>query len=140
MARLTKAQAVAARDLAEITVVVPEWGDGAEVLLRELDGKARAAFAKSVQAYRAGLDQAEKKVEDVERMFGLVTELLAASLIDPETDKPTLFTAAELAAKNGDVVGRLGEAALRLSKLGAADLKKETENLPGAQSSASTAV
>lgn len=136
MARLGKAEITAKKDLAEELVACPEWGG--EVLVRELDGKGRAAFVGAANDYRKAKEGGAAETDDVVMVYDLMLKLVAASAINPDSDKADLFSPEELAGKNGDVVQRLGEAAMRLSKLGAAEQKKETANLPAAQSSAST--
>jgi hypothetical protein len=141
MARLGKAELAGKKDLAEELVPCPEWGG--EVLVRELGGAARAQLAAASAGLRApGAADGEKEGEaaDITLVYDIMLKIVARSAINPETDKPDLFTEAELAQRNGDVVQRLAETAMRLSKLSAAAVKKEAGNLPEAQSGASTSV
>jgi hypothetical protein len=141
MARLGKAELAGKKDLAEELVPCPEWGG--EVLVRELGGTARARLAAETAGLRAPeAADGDRKAEtqDIRLVYDLMIKIVACSAINPESDKPDLFTEAELVERNGDVVQRLAETAMRLSKLTAADVKKEAVNLPEAQSGASTSV
>jgi hypothetical protein len=141
MARLGKAELAGKKDLAEELVPCPEWGG--EVLVRELGGAARAQLAAASAGLRApGAADGDKEGEaaDITLVYDIMLKIVARSAINPETDKPDLFTEAELAQRNGDVVQRLAETAMRLSKLTPADVKKEAVNLSEAQSGASTSV
>lgn len=118
----------AAADITEETVDVPEWG--VTVKVRAMDGAARATFI----AQSAGPDG---RIDPVKGY----PSLLIATLRDPETDEP-VFTAPDrdaLMAKNGAVIDRVADVALRLCGLlpGAAEdaAKNSSAPLSGASTS-----
>lgn len=106
---------LAAKDLKEERVEVPEWGVG--VLLRGFTGRQRAHFA----AEFGGVDI------DLSKAYA---DLLIAGAYDPDTGLP-LFTDAErdqIIDKSGEVLERLSGHILRLSGLAPGSLLSAEKN------------
>ena len=97
---------LAAADLREEQVTVPEWGN-VTLLARGFTGRQRSEFA--------GKHQPGQPTD-----FGkALTDILIAGLFDPETREP-VFTDADrdaLLAKSGDILDRLSKVILKLSGL-----------------------
>ncbi|MFC8494708.1 hypothetical protein ACFUJU_28730 [Streptomyces sp. NPDC057235] len=110
MTLLTRDQIIAADDVQEEVVPVPEWGG--EVLIRGMNGTARNAYQSSlVQLGPNGKPQGVN-------LSNQLAKLLARCIVD-EGGQP-LFDVGdvkELGAKNGAVLERLGKVARRLSGL-----------------------
>ena len=105
---------------------VPEWGDGAEVSIRELTGDERDAYDQIV-------------VKQGDNYRGLRAHLVAMSLCD-ESGKPLGFTEAEvkqLGGKSGAAIDRIFQAAQRLSGLAHDSQEQAAKNSKSDQSESS---
>lgn len=120
MSILTKAQILAADDLAKEVVAVAEWGG--DVIVRTLTAAARDAFEASMVTR----DAAGKLVSDTNNMRA---KLVALSLVDE--GGALLFTVNEveaLAAKSAAPMKRLFDVAERLSGLAPAAVEEAAKN------------
>ena len=133
MALLNKDQIKAASDTRWEDVPTPEWGEDAEVRVRALTGSERDAWeASGIVSGPNGSVQRRMPTDARSR-------LLVMCLIG-EDGKP-LFGASEvrdLAAKDGKVIDRLFDVALRLSGLDKKSLEEKKGNSPAARSGSST--
>jgi hypothetical protein len=116
---LTRDQILAAKDRESEIVNVPEWGGDVRVAVLSGAGRER------VQAAAGG---------GIASLSKFSATLLAASLIDEEG--APLFTEEDVAAlseKNPEVISRVLEVSIRLSKLGVSateDAEKNSEAAP----------
>ena len=120
---LTRDQILAAQDLDREVVDVPEWGDGAQILARELTAAERE------QHYYAMLGDDDEV--DVQKTVGFIQRLCAWCIIDDEGEQ--LFTQADVEAlgkKNSQVLQRIADVVRRLSGLGTdtEELAKNSES------------
>ncbi len=106
-----------ADDLKESIEDVPEWG--VKVLLRGMTGKQRIRLVESVSS--TGPDR--------EFMY---SDILIATALDPETDKPVFDPADReaLAGKAGGVLERLALQVMKLSGVSIDDAEKEVAGDP----------
>jgi len=114
---LTRDQILAAEDLAREIVDVPEWGEGAQVLVRELTAAERE------QHYYLMIG--DDDTVDVQKAVGFRQRLCVWCIIDEDGEH--LFTQADVEAlgrKNTKVVDRIADVVRRLS-----GLAEETEEL-----------
>jgi hypothetical protein len=131
MALLNKADILAALDLPEEDLAVPEWGG--TVRVRGLTGAERDAFESSVITGKG-------KDRDV-NLKNLRAKLVAKSLVD-ESGK-SLFGEADVAAlgnKSAIALNRVFELAQKLSGLTSEDVEELSKNSEGAQSDGSASV
>lgn len=117
---LNAEQIIGAEDLKRELVAVPEWGEGAEVIVSEMTGEARDEWGTA--AYRIDGD----KVELVKKNFRAT--LLAFCLVGEDGER--LFGPADVAKlgrKSGKVLDRLFAVADRLNGItgkAVADIEK----------------
>lgn len=114
MAILSKDQILGAPDLQRETVPVPEWGEGAEVIISEMSGEAADDWA--AETYTVDGDGEDAKVKVNRKNFQ--ARAVAACLVDEAGNR--LFTTEEVAKlgrKSGKVLGRLFSVADRLNGL-----------------------
>ncbi len=108
---------LAANDIQEETVEVPEWG--VKLLVRGLTGRQRARLLQNA------VDTSGKM--DLERIY---PELVIYSVYDPET-KEQIFKPADrdaLADKSGAALERIAQVAMRLSSLTPEAVKEAQKN------------
>jgi len=108
---LTRDQILAAEDLARETVDVPEWGEGAQVLVRELTAAERE------QHYYLMVGDDDKV--DVKRAVGFRQRLCAWAIIGEDGEQ--LFTQDDVDAlgeKSSQALDRIADVVRRLSKIG----------------------
>ncbi len=127
---LSKDDILAADDLQQEVVDVPEWGGA--VIVRGLTGAGRDAYEASIVTMR-GQQQSYN-------MANARAKLLVRCLVDEEGRR--LFTESELeadalGAKSGRVLDRLFAVARRLSGLTTADMEELVGNSPAGQSGGS---
>ena len=105
-------------DLKREEITVPEWGKKRKVTIRELNGEERS------QLYE--ICMVDGKFEASLMAPALVT----LSIIDPETGEKvfTIEDREKLWKKNGKVVHRISEKAMRLSGLGEKDQEDAEKN------------
>jgi len=119
---LTKEQILAAADLPEEVVDVPEWGG--KVLIRGMTGAERDKFEESVMVTRGNNRELNLR--------NFRAKLVALSIVDPVT-KERMFSdneIAELGKKSARALQRVFEAALRLNGMtdqSVEELTKSTE-------------
>lgn len=100
-------QILAASDLKEKVVEIPEWGTA--VIVRTLTGAQRAVLLQEA------VDQRTGKV-DFSRLY---PDLVILSALDPKTKEP-IFTAADreaLSHKAGHIIERIAQVSAQLSGL-----------------------
>jgi hypothetical protein len=117
---LTKEQILAAADLPEEVVDVPEWGG--KVLIRGMTGAERDAFEESVMVTRGNNRELNLR--------NFRAKLVARSIVDPVT-KERMFTdneIAELGKKSARALQRVFEAALRLNGMTAESVEELTKS------------
>jgi hypothetical protein len=117
---LTKEQILAAADLPEEVVDVPEWGG--KVLIRGMTGAERDAFEESVMVTRGNNRELNLR--------NFRAKLVARSIVDPAT-KERMFTdneIAELGKKSARALQRVFEAALRLNGMTAESVEELTKS------------
>jgi cobalamin biosynthesis protein CbiD len=115
MRLLTKADVFAAADLPTEDVPVPEWGTDAGVRVRSLSCEEHRSFAR--------------RVKDMADDAEVTAHLLVACAVD-EAGQP-VFTMADLPAllkKSAAVVKRVGQAAMKLNRIGPAALEDARKN------------
>ncbi|MDT3395432.1 hypothetical protein RKE29_01995 [Streptomyces sp. B1866] len=120
-AYLSAEQILGSADLAYEDVPVPEWGG--TVRVRELPGTERDKF----EAQFVGKDGRSVRAEGLE---GFRARLAAAAIVDAD-GRPVFRSAAEikrLGEKSATALQRVCDVAMRLSKLGAADVAELTGN------------
>jgi hypothetical protein len=111
--RMTAAEIIGIKDIAEETVTVPEWS-GATFLVRALTGAQRAEVMQAAMKKDGGVD--------VARMWA---GLVIAGLCDPETRKPVFEHAHRdaLMQKSGSALERIADVVTRLSKMNPQEVK-----------------
>ncbi len=117
---LTKEQILAAADLPEEVVDVPEWGG--KVLIRGMTGAERDAFEESVMVTRGNNRELNLR--------NFRAKLVALSIVDPVT-KERMFSdneVAELGKKSARALQRVFEAALRLNGMTAESVEELTKS------------
>jgi ribosomal protein S21 len=117
---LTKEQILAAADLPEEVVDVPEWGG--KVLIRGMTGAERDAFEESVMVTRGNNRELNLR--------NFRAKLVARSIVDPVT-KERMFSdneIAELGKKSARALQRVFEAALRLNGMTAESVEELTKS------------
>jgi hypothetical protein len=117
---LTKDQILAAADLPEEVVDVPEWGG--KVLIRGMTGAERDAFEESVMVTRGNSREINLR--------NFRAKLVALSIVDPVT-KERMFSdheVAELGKKSARALQRVFEAALRLNGMTAESVEELTKS------------
>jgi ribosomal protein S21 len=117
---LTKDQILAAADLPEEVVDVPEWGG--KVLIRGMTGAERDAFEESVMVTRGNNRELNLR--------NFRAKLVARSIVDPVT-KERMFSdneIAELGKKSARALQRVFEAALRLNGMTAESVEELTKS------------
>jgi hypothetical protein len=112
---LDKKTIIAAKDLKRETVEVPEWGDGAQIIIGELSAGDRLKFGHAVTAEE---NQGKLFVSNALTWF-IINE--DGSRMFDESD------AEDLAGKSMDVLTRLFHVAEKLNKIGKA-VEKEIKN------------
>jgi hypothetical protein len=120
VAFLTKEQILAAADLPEEVVDVPEWGG--KVLIRGMTGAERDAFEESVMVTRGNNRELNLR--------NFRAKLVARSIVDPVT-KERMFSdneIAELGKKSARALQRVFEAALRLNGMTAESVEELTKS------------
>jgi len=127
---LDRKQIVDVEDAELKTVPVPEWGKGAEVCIRTLDGKERDEYEHLCVT-----------ATDSRDFRGLKVRLVAAALCD-ETGKRLFDPASEphrtaLNRKCSAALDRIFEAAQALNRLRDEDIEELAKNSAGGQSAAS---
>lgn len=126
---LNRAAILAAKDLKTKPIPVPEWGEGAEVLIAEISAAQRDECGKAYVEL--------KEASQLEQVTAFRNRMLAYALVGEDL-KP-IFTLeqveAELLGKNGDVIDRLATEALKLNKMEPKAVEKEAK-LSGADPSA----
>lgn len=126
---LTRGEAVDVDDTELLMVEVPEWGGC--VYLKGLTGEESVMYA----------EQTEKAAKKQEVWKEEMLWLLSRTILDG--NKEPLFPGEQgikdLAKKNGVVLGKLYNLALRLSILGDAELAELVKNLKAAQEDSSSA-
>ena len=122
---LTRDQILSADDTSKrVTVPVPEWADGGEVLVGIMEGHQRDKFEVEYSKAREGKSP-----------HGIRGWLAAATLIDESGKR--LFTPADIAAlsrKSSIPLDRIWEAATKLNGLTQADVEALQKNFPAAPS------
>jgi hypothetical protein len=114
-------QILAIEDIEEELVDVPQWG--VKVLVRGMDGSARAKFMQ-----RSARSANRDGNVDLEAFY---PQLIIATSFDPDTDEK-LFDPADkdvLNTKSGAALQVLADVALRLSGIGANALEEAKEDL-----------
>jgi hypothetical protein len=117
---LTKDQILAAADLPEEVVDVPEWGG--KVLIRGMTGAERDAFEESVMVTRGNSRELNLR--------NFRAKLVALSIVDPVT-KERMFSdneIAELGKKSARALQRVFEAALRLNGMTSESVEELTKS------------
>jgi ribosomal protein S21 len=117
---LTKEQILAAADLPEEVVDVPEWGG--KVLIRGMTGAERDAFEESVMVTRGNNRELNLR--------NFRAKLVARSIVDPVT-KERMFSdneIVELGKKSARALQRVFEAALRLNGMTAESVEELTKS------------
>jgi hypothetical protein len=117
---LTKEQILAAADLPEEVVDVPEWGG--KVLIRGMTGAERDKFEESVMVTRGNSRELNLR--------NFRAKLVALSIVDPVT-KERMFSdneIAELGKKSARALQRVFEAALRLNGMTAESVEELTKS------------
>lgn len=117
---LTRAAILAAKDLKTEPVPVPEWGEGAQVLITELSAAQRDACGRAYVEL--------KDAPQIDQVTAFRNRMLVYALVD--ADGQPLFSIEELdqlLAKNGEVIDRIAAAALRLNKMEASAVEKEAK-------------
>lgn len=117
-------QILAAPDLKEEAVPVPEWGEGVSVVVRELTGKQRDAFeadCRQIVGKKVEVNTDNVRAKLVVRCL-YDTAGAAGARIFQDGD------AEALGAKSGKVLGRLAAVAQRLSGLSDGDLEELAGN------------
>lgn len=126
MARLTKQQILAAPDIQEELVPVPEWGG--EVMVRGLSGTERDAY----EAMTVRVDKDGKRRWD---FANLRARLVAMAIVGE--DGRRMFSdgeVAELGAKSAGALDRVFQRALKLSGLTNEDIEELAKNSESDQS------
>ncbi len=111
-------QILAANDLKEKVVEIPEWGTA--VIVRTLTGSQRAALLQEA------VDQRTGKVD----FSCLYPDLVILAAYDPQTKEP-IFTMADreaLAGKAGHIIERIAQEASKLSGLDAGAFEAAQKN------------
>lgn len=127
---LTKDQILAADDIQEEIVPVPEWGG--KVLVRGLSGAQR-------DDYEASLQKGKGPNKEV-NLRNARAKLVVLSVVHPTT-RERIFSEHDVAAlgtKSASALQRVFDAAARLSGLSKSDLDELTENFDDGQSDGST--
>ena len=117
---LTKEQILAAQDLPEEVVDVPEWGG--KVLIRGMTGAERDAFEESIMVGRGPNREVNLR--------NFRAKLVARSIVDPQT-KERMFSdneINELGKKSARALQRVFEAALRLNGMTAESVEELTKS------------
>lgn len=115
---LTRAEIEAAPDLARETVPVPEWGEGAAVLVQAMDVNRRLAWLEFGTVIEKNPTTGEREYSG--KPFTPGNSAVAALCIIDAAGEP-MFTLVEidvLGKKNPDVIARIADVGLRLSHLG----------------------
>lgn len=107
---LNRAAILAAQDLQTKAIPVPEWGEGAQVLITEISAAQRD------QCGKAYIDL--KDAAQIEQVTAFRNRMLVYALVGEDL-KPlfTLEQIDELLAKNGEVIDRIAQEALKLNKM-----------------------
>jgi hypothetical protein len=132
MARLDLAAVKGARDLKQVEVSVPEWGEGATVALRGLTGTERDAFeASAAERHEKG---------GIRAMSGIRAYLVALTLLNEKGER--MFPdadagAVELGGKSGLVIKRLADVAMSISGLSNEKVEEILRDFPVAPSAGS---
>lgn len=126
---LTRGEALDVDDTELLTVEVPEWGGC--IYLKGLTGSEAVEYAQNTE-------QAAKKQEIwKEEMLWLLSKTIL------DENKEPLFPGEQgikdLSKKNGVVLGKLYNIAIRISVLGDAELAELEKNLKAAQEDSSSA-
>ncbi len=118
---LTREQILAQNDLKSETVSVPEWGDGAQVIVRTMSGTERDAYEISIiqsngKDFEANRENARAK-------------LLVQTIADETGNR--LFTdedVTELGKKSAAALDRIYTVSSRLNKLSKTDVEELAKN------------
>ena len=129
---LSAEEILAADDLAEEVVDVPEW-DGS-VLVRELTGTVRDWYQKSLIEF--GMLKPGEEIEMKVRLENASVRLCALSIWDKAAGKPMfgLEKVVQLGEKSGKALDRVYPVAQRLSALSDEDVKELVGNSDGTPS------
>lgn len=124
---LTRDEILAVKDYEHIDVPVPEWGEGEVCRVRAVNGHGRTRYEKFFsdavntareQAKAKGRELTDEEVGTVALTHGLRGFLLCLTICDEEGN--AIFSESDADAietKNGEVVGRLFDAAAKLNGL-----------------------
>jgi len=126
---LTREEILSADDLKTEAVPVPEWGDGAEVLVSVLDGERREYFERMAQ---------ERKDSKVSAEDHFRATLLASVLVDESGNR--LFSDEDIPAlnkKSSVVLDRLFTVAQRVNCSRKEDIEELAKNYGRAPSESS---
>ena len=127
MALLSREQILASNDLEKELVAVPEWGG--EVYVRVMKGSERDYFESLIP---------DKELNPSQRIESLREVLAALTMCDEAGGR--LFSYEEIEAlseKSSMALDRVYTVAVRLNKLGKADLEETKKNSVGAPSASS---
>ena len=129
---LSAEEILAADDLAEEVVDVPEWGGS--VLVRELTGTVRDWYQKSLIEF--GMLKPGEEIEMKVRLENASVRLCALSIWDKAAGKPMfgLEKVVQLGEKSGKALDRVYQVAQRLSALSDEDMKELVGNSDGTPS------
>ncbi|MEM8668724.1 MAG: hypothetical protein AAGG48_14485 [Planctomycetota bacterium] len=124
---LTKEQILQAPTKLKVQVIpVPEWGEGAEVCVRELTGDERDRF--------------EEKVSDAGTLVGARSSLVALGVCDADGNSFEEFTESEveqLGSKGASAISRLFDAIKKMSGMESESVKEAEKNSPADPSESS---
>lgn len=131
MPYLTKAQIVEAQALRTDAVDVPEWGEGAQVRVRELTtaeilALVREIFAGSGQAMPTDRDEVAAMLADgdldLAALVDLFPQVVAWCVVDEDLEPIlSLEDVERFAGRSFNVIQRIAERALELSDFGEGD-------------------
>ena len=129
---LSAEEILAADDLAEEVVDVPEWVGS--VLVRELTGTVRDWYQKSLIEF--GMLKPGEEIEMKVRLENASVRLCALSIWDKAAGKPMfgLEKVVQLGEKSGKALDRVYQVAQRLSALSDEDMKELVGNSDGTPS------
>ena len=129
---LSAEEILAADDLAEEVVDVPEWSGS--LLVRELTGTVRDWYQKSLIEF--GMLKPGEEIEMKVRLENASVRLCALSIWDKAAGKPMfgLEKVVQLGEKSGKALDRVYQVAQRLSALSDEDMKELVGNSDGTPS------